>query len=87
MNRNPLARLAFAGLLGLMAASCGQDSGSPSESAIIFVQQKPVNPNDILGCEFCFAISGGAERGLAIVLLIYRNRRSIDLTEADLMKG
>ena len=25
--------------------------------------------------------------GLAIVLLIYRNRRSIDLTEADLMKG
>jgi NADH:ubiquinone oxidoreductase subunit K len=25
--------------------------------------------------------------GLAIVLLMYRNRRSIDLTEADLMKG
>ena len=25
--------------------------------------------------------------GLAIVLLIYRNRRSIDLTEVDLMKG
>ena len=25
--------------------------------------------------------------GLAIVLLIYRNRRSIDLSEADLMKG
>ena len=25
--------------------------------------------------------------GLAIVLLIYRNRRSIDLTEIDLMKG
>lgn len=25
--------------------------------------------------------------GLAIVLLIYRNRRSIDLTEADLMRG
>lgn len=25
--------------------------------------------------------------GLAIVLLIYRNRRSIDITEADLMKG
>ena len=25
--------------------------------------------------------------GLAIVLLIYRNRHSIDLTEADLMKG
>lgn len=25
--------------------------------------------------------------GLAIVLLIYRNRRSIDLTEADLLKG
>jgi len=25
--------------------------------------------------------------GLAIVLLIYRNRRSVDLTEADLMKG
>ncbi len=25
--------------------------------------------------------------GLAIVLLIYRNRRSIDVTEADLMKG
>lgn len=25
--------------------------------------------------------------GLAIVLLIYRNRASIDLTEADLMKG
>jgi NADH:ubiquinone oxidoreductase subunit K len=24
---------------------------------------------------------------LAIVLLIYRNRRSIDLTEVDLMKG
>ncbi len=25
--------------------------------------------------------------GLAIVLLIYRNRKSIDLTEADLLKG
>ncbi|MDQ3680425.1 MAG: NADH-quinone oxidoreductase subunit NuoK [Actinomycetota bacterium] len=25
--------------------------------------------------------------GLAIVILIYRNRRSIDLTEVDLMKG
>ena len=25
--------------------------------------------------------------GLAIVLLIYRNRQSIDLTEVDLMKG
>jgi len=25
--------------------------------------------------------------GLAIVLLIYRNRRSIDLTEADLLRG
>ncbi len=25
--------------------------------------------------------------GLAIVLLIFRNRRSIDLTEVDLMKG
>lgn len=25
--------------------------------------------------------------GLAIVLLIYRNRRSIDLNEADLMRG
>lgn len=25
--------------------------------------------------------------GLAIVLLIYRNRRSIDLTKADLLKG
>ena len=25
--------------------------------------------------------------GLAIVLLIYRNRQSIDLTDADLMKG
>ena len=25
--------------------------------------------------------------GLAIVLLIYRNRHSIDLTESDLMKG
>ena len=25
--------------------------------------------------------------GLAIVLLIYRNRASIDLTEVDLMKG
>ena len=25
--------------------------------------------------------------GLAIVLLIYRNRRNIDLTEADLLKG
>ncbi|MDP8991564.1 MAG: NADH-quinone oxidoreductase subunit NuoK [Actinomycetota bacterium] len=25
--------------------------------------------------------------GLAIVLLIYRNRQSIDLTEADLMRG
>ncbi|MEO6121787.1 MAG: NADH-quinone oxidoreductase subunit NuoK [Acidimicrobiales bacterium] len=25
--------------------------------------------------------------GLAIVLLIYRNKRSIDLTEADLLKG
>ncbi len=25
--------------------------------------------------------------GLAIVLLIYRNRRSIDLNQADLMKG
>lgn len=25
--------------------------------------------------------------GLAIVLLIYRNRKSVDLTEVDLMKG
>jgi NADH:ubiquinone oxidoreductase subunit K len=25
--------------------------------------------------------------GLAIVLVIYRNRRSIDLTEVDAMKG
>ena len=25
--------------------------------------------------------------GLAIVLLMYRNRRSIDLTEADMLKG
>ncbi len=25
--------------------------------------------------------------GLAIVLLMYRNRRSIDLTQADLLKG
>ena len=25
--------------------------------------------------------------GLAIVLLIYRNRRSVDLTEVDIMKG
>jgi NADH:ubiquinone oxidoreductase subunit K len=25
--------------------------------------------------------------GLAIVLLIYRNRRSIDLTEVDVMRG
>ncbi|MEZ5226900.1 MAG: NADH-quinone oxidoreductase subunit NuoK [Acidimicrobiales bacterium] len=25
--------------------------------------------------------------GLAIVLLIYRNRRSIDVSEADLLKG
>ena len=25
--------------------------------------------------------------GLAIVLLIYRNRRSIDISEVDLMKG
>lgn len=25
--------------------------------------------------------------GLAIVLLIYRNRRSVDLTEVDMMKG
>ena len=25
--------------------------------------------------------------GLAIVLLIYRNRRSVDLTEIDMMKG
>ena len=25
--------------------------------------------------------------GLAILLLLYRNRRSVDLSEADLMKG
>ena len=29
----------------------------------------------------------GGGIGLAIVLLMYRNRRSIDLTQADLLKG
>ena len=47
--------------------------------------------NDAAGQVFAlFVIAIAAAEvgvGLAIVLLIYRNRRSIDLTEADLMKG
>jgi NAD(P)H-quinone oxidoreductase subunit 4L len=37
---------------------------------------------------FVIAIAAGEVGvGLAIVLLIYRNRRSIDVTEIDLLKG
>ena len=47
--------------------------------------------HDIAGQVFAlFVIAIAAAEvgvGLAIVLLIYRNRRSIDLTEVDLMKG
>ena len=46
---------------------------------------------DIAGQVFAlFVIAVAAAEvgvGLAIVLLIYRNRRSIDVTEADLMSG
>jgi NAD(P)H-quinone oxidoreductase subunit 4L len=47
--------------------------------------------NDIGGQVFAlFVITVAAAEvgvGLAIVLLIYRNRRSVDLDEVDLMKG
>lgn len=47
--------------------------------------------NNIVGHVFAlFTIAIAAAEvgvGLAIVLLIYRNRHSIDLTEVDLMKG
>lgn len=47
--------------------------------------------NDIGGQVFAlFVIAVAAAEvgvGLAIVLMIYRNRRSIDLSEADLLKG
>ena len=47
--------------------------------------------NDAAGQVFAlFVIAIAAAEvgvGLAIVLLIYRNRRSIDLTDVDLMKG
>ena len=47
--------------------------------------------NNIAGQVFAlFVIAVAAAEvgvGLAIVLLIYRNRRSVDLTEVDLMKG
>ena len=47
--------------------------------------------NNIAGQIFAlFVIAVAAAEvgvGLAIVLLIYRNRRSIDVTEIDLMKG
>jgi len=47
--------------------------------------------NTVVGQVFAlFVISIAAAEvgvGLAIVLLIYRNRRSIDLTEVDVMRG
>ena len=47
--------------------------------------------DDVGGAVFAlFTIAVAAAEvgiGLAIVLLMYRNRRSIDLTEADLLKG
>jgi NAD(P)H-quinone oxidoreductase subunit 4L len=47
--------------------------------------------NNVAGQVFAlFVIAVAAAEvgvGLAIVLLIYRNRKSIDLDEADLMKG
>lgn len=47
--------------------------------------------NDVAGQVFAlFVIAVAAAEvgvGLAIVLMIYRNRRSIDLAEADLLKG
>jgi len=47
--------------------------------------------NNIAGQVFAlFVIAVAAAEvgvGLAIVMLIYRNRRSVDLTEVDLMKG
>ena len=47
--------------------------------------------DDIAGQVFAlFTIAVAAAEvgvGLAIVLLIYRNRKSVDLTEVDLMKG
>ena len=47
--------------------------------------------DDVGGAVFAlFTIAVAAAEvgiGLAIVLLIYRNRRSIDLSEMDLMKG
>ena len=47
--------------------------------------------DDVGGAVFAlFTIAVAAAEvgiGLAIVLLMYRNRRSIDLSEADLMKG
>ncbi len=47
--------------------------------------------NDVAGQVFAlFVIAVAAAEvgvGLAIVLMIYRNRRSIDLSEADLLKG
>ena len=47
--------------------------------------------NDIAGQVFAlFVITVAAAEvgiGLAIVLLIYRNRRSVDLDDVDLMKG
>ncbi len=47
--------------------------------------------NDIVGAVFAlFVIAIAAAEvgvGLAIVLLIFRNRANIDLDEADLMKG
>ncbi len=50
-----------------------------------------VNINLVVGQVFAlFVIAVAAAEvgvGLAIVLLIYRNRQSIDLTDADLMKG
>ena len=50
-----------------------------------------LSPSDVAGEVFAlFVIAVAAAEvgvGLAIVLLIYRNRRSIDLAEVDLMKG
>lgn len=47
--------------------------------------------DDVGGAVFAlFTIAVAAAEvgiGLAIVLLMYRNRRSIDLTQADLLKG
>jgi NADH:ubiquinone oxidoreductase subunit K len=47
--------------------------------------------NDVAGSVFAlFVITVAAAEvgvGLAIVLLIYRNRRSVDLDQVDLMKG